>query len=373
MKSHLFSCNASVNAGCGTEWKIESYLHVGANEIYNPLTDLSIGANEPGYQELRALLDGRISAGDLPLMLKDRFIERGWVIADSPDLSRRFLLKYVSLEARSICNQACYFCPVSVDPREDQLMPMDLYENIVIQLAAYRDTIKGVFMFNYNEPTADKRFVEQVSTIKNHGLPPVVNTNGSRFTPATVDALVEMGGLRYLSINLSTLDRRRYQRDRGKDHVDVVMRNLDYMKNRPVAQQMVIVVLGTENQEHHRDFQEISDMFSGSNFRVQQAPIMDRAGYLPVGLKPLQSNTELCGCEQTGSRPLQHLHITAHGRCVLCCQDYDEKYVVGDLTKQTVTEVLAGPELARMRRWVYGVEEAPEDFICRRCVFVLNR
>ena len=77
----------------------------------------------------------------------------------------------------------------------------------------------------------------------------------------------------------------------------------------------------------------------------------------------------LAGCDNVGSRPLQHLHITPHGKCVLCCEDYDEKYVVGDLTQSTIAEVLAGDEMAKLRRWVYGLEEAPEDFICRDCVF----
>ena len=30
-------------------------------------------------------------------------------------------------------------------------------------------------------------------------------------------------------------------------------------------------------------------------------------------------------------------------------------------------------EMAKMRRWVYGVEEAPDDFICRTYVFALQR
>ena len=41
-------------------------------------------------------------------------------------------------------------------------MPMDFYEDIVRQLSAYKDEIDAVFMINYNEPTADKRFLEQV-------------------------------------------------------------------------------------------------------------------------------------------------------------------------------------------------------------------
>jgi hypothetical protein len=56
---------------------------------------------------------------------------------------------------------------------------------------------------------------------------------------------------------------------------------------------------------------------------------------------------------------------------VLCCEDYDEKHVVGDLTHESVTEVLTGSRFALLRKWVYGIEEAPADFICRGCVFSL--
>jgi len=81
----------------------------------------------------------------------------------------------------------------------------------------------------------------------------------------------------------------------------------------------------------------------------------------------------LAGCDNLGSRPLQHLHITPHGKCLLCCEDYDEQHVVGDLNTSTVAEVLAGPEIARLRRWVYGLEEAPADFMCRKCIFARAR
>ena len=80
----------------------------------------------------------------------------------------------------------------------------------------------------------------------------------------------------------------------------------------------------------------------------------------------------LRGCELMGSRPFEHLHVTATARAVLCCQDYDEKLVIGDLKTQSVAEVLGGDTMARLRRWTYGVEEAPDDFLCRRCEFALG-
>ena len=252
-------------------------------------------------------------------------------------------------------------------------MPTELYERIVGELAAYRDTVEAVFMINYNEPTADKRFVDQVRAIRAAGLPPAVLTNGTGLTPRRVDALVELGGLRFLSINLSTLDRERYRKERGGDHLELVLRHLDYAKDRPVAEQMDMVVLGTGNEAHKRDFEEISRRFAGSRFTVKYFEVMDRAGYLQIGLKPAAPNQRLCGCENVGSRPLQHIHITPQGKCVLCCEDYDAKYVVGDLTRESVHEVLTGPAMALMRRWAYGIEEAPGDFICRGCTFALTR
>jgi MoaA/NifB/PqqE/SkfB family radical SAM enzyme len=357
--------------------QLNPFLHVDELAVYDPLTDRTSRPGDPGHAALRALLGAEaaleieiadLTADDRALLARD-----GWLLPAGEDPARRFRLKYVSLEAHTVCNQACYFCPVSIAPREDYFMPTELYERIVGELAAFRDTLEAVVMINYNEPTVDPRFLDQVRTLKAAGLGAAVLTNGSGLTPARADALVEMGGLRFLSVNLSTLDRERYQSERGGDHLPQVLRNLDYLKNLPIAGEMDMVVLGTGDENHRRDFEEISERFAGSRFQVKSFEVMDRAGYLQIGLKAKAPDRRLCGCDNVGSRPLQHLHITPRGQCILCCEDYDEVYKVGDLTKESVREVLAGRELARMRRWVYGLEEAPADFMCRNCVFARTR
>jgi hypothetical protein len=354
-------------------WIVEPYLHLESDRMENPLTGRTAAAGEPAFDHLAAVRGGGVALDALPEPARRLLVDQGWVVADEGDLSRRFFLRYVSLEAHTVCNQACYFCPVSTDPRGDYFMPTEQYESIVRQLAAHRDTIEAVFMINYNEPTVDRRFVDQVRTLKAAGLPPAVLTNGSGLTPARVDALMAMGGVRFLSVNLSTLDRERYRRDRGEDQLPLVMRNLDYVKQHRLAPQMDLVVLGQGDETHRRDFEAIRAYFAGACFDVKYFQVMDRAGRLPVGLKPPRPHARLCGCENVGSRPLQHLHITPRGKCVFCCEDYDERYVVGDLNTETVDEVLRGPELAKLRRWAYGQDEAPADFMCRRCVFARSR
>src|SRR6478672_8393714 len=326
------------------------FLHVDADRIYNPLTDRVLVAGDADFAALRAILDGTLSDGA-------QLEADGWLVRD--DVSRRHRLKIVSLETMTACNQKCYFCPVSIAPREDYDMPVELFERIVGELLPYRDTLESVFLQSYNEPTIDRRFVEFCRTLFAAKLPVAVLSNGSGLTPAKVDALADAGPLRFLCINLSTLDRERYARDRGEDHLGIVLRNLDYAKNVAVASDMKMVVLGTGDAVHDADFAAIRDRFAGSRFAVERHVVMDRAGWLDVGLKPPARKTQLRGCDNVGSRPLQHLHITPAGKCVLCCEDYDERYVAGDLTTSTIAEVLESDAVATLRRWVYGIEEAP--------------
>jgi hypothetical protein len=361
------SPSTTLGARVAGVWRSEPFLHVEPERLYNPLTDASLRPEDPGYAQVRAAALGDGVVGELPPPVYGALVSQGWMVEDSADLASRFYLKYVSLEANTGCNQGCYFCPVAEHPRDSYFMPLDFYESIVRQLAEFRDTIEGVSMIHYNEPTLDK------AILLAHGLPPAVLTNGSGLTPARVDAIMKLGRLKYLSINLSTLDRERYKADRRGDHLRVVMKNVEYLRHVPLAPTMEIIVLGTGDEVHRRDFDEITEHFAGSLFNVRYGEVMDRAGNLPIGLRPEATLEGLCGCEQTGSRPLQWLHVTPHGKCVLCCQDYFDRYVIGDLHEQPLKEILAGPEMALLRRWVYGLEEAPRDFLCRKCIYALTR
>jgi radical SAM family protein/iron-sulfur cluster protein len=367
-----FTAAAAGVAPAADQLTIEPFLHFGPDRIYNTLTDAFLAAATPGFRALLDLRAGAITAHELPAELRRELFADGWLIQTAADLGGRFRLKYVSLEASTVCNQACYFCPVSVDRRADHSMTMEFYEQIVAQLAAHRATIEGVSMIHYNEPTADKNFLEQVRMLKRYGLPPAVLTNATGLTPKRIDAIMEMGGLCYLSINLSTLDRERYRRDRGGDHLPLVLRHMDYLRQRPLAPKMDIAVIGGGDDLHRRDFEEIRERFSGSLFQVQFYEAMNRAGAVPIGIHPLEHHRNLCGCEQTGSRPVQWVHINPMGQCVLCCQDYHDRYVAGDLHEESLDAILTGPKMSLLRRWVYGMEPAPEDFICRQCIYALT-
>ena len=347
------------------------YLHLHDHVILNPHNGRGMAAEDPAFGELKRLIRGRFKLAELDEVQKTLAAD-AWLIPETEDLSTRYRLRYVSLETHTVCTQACSFCPVSIAPRKPEYMPNELFKRLVEEISHYRDTIEAVTLNNYNEPTADRRFADQVRTLMEHQLPVAVLSNGSTFTPDKVDALVAMGPIRYMSINISGLDRERYALERQRDHLPKVLEHLEYMKDKPVAETMDLIVLGQDDDQHRTDTEALRQRFGGSRFNVRNFEIMDRAGYLPIGLKPDKPFEKLRGCNNTGSRPIEHIHINPQGQCVLCCEDYDEFHKVGDLTRQTIDEVLSGEEMARLRRMIYGVDEAPDDFICRKCIFTLS-
>jgi len=352
-------------------WLASPYLHVTDAGIYNPHTGQTLPVDDPRCGRLRRMAEERVVLTALDDADRS-LVDESWLMEQGADLSRAYRLRYVSLETHTVCTQACSFCPVSIAPRKPKYMATELFERLAAEIATHRNTVEGVTLNNYNEPTADRRFTEQVRTLLDNDLPVAVLSNGSTFTPDKVDALVAMGPITYMSINISSLDRELYAAERQRDHLSIVLDHLEYMKDRPVAQTMDLVVLGHRDEQHWANTAALSERFAGSRFNVRDFAIMDRAGYLSVGLKPERPHGQLRGCDNLGSRPIEHIHINPEGRCILCCEDYDEHHVIGDLTRQSLHEVMTGDEIARLRRMVYGIEEAPENFICRKCVFALG-
>jgi pyruvate-formate lyase-activating enzyme len=345
------------------------YVHDRGAELYSPLSGESI---PKGGEAHRALT--RIAAGEDPVAhaaVLEHLHAARFLIEDVEAETRRTRLLYVSLETCTSCNHRCPFCPVSVAPRDMEVMSQELFTSIVDQVAAAGEKDVVVFLSNYNEPTVDPLFEERCRVLFDRGLPVTILTNASHLTPERAARLEKMGRFRYVGINLPTLDPGRYLQLHGTKDLARVLANIDALRAGSLAEEAAIVVLGDEDDAHRRDVDEITARFGPKGWTVKPFKIRSRPAsgtYVPHP----PPKKKLRGCELMGSRPFEHLHVTATAKAVLCCQDYYEHLTVGDLKTQSVAQLLAGDTMARLRRWTYGVEEAPADFLCRSCEFALG-
>jgi len=368
MSDSPFPSSRSTSALAEAE-TVSPYLHNRGRVLYNPITGVSIAKDGEEYRLLSRIGQGLpVEAGEAALehLRASRFL-----IEDLDTETRRSHLLFLSLETCTACNHRCPFCPVSVDPREREVMSQELFESIVDQVVEAGGKGVVVFLSNYNEPTIDPLFEDRCRFLFRRELPVSVLTNASQFTPERAARLEQAGRFRYIGINLPTLDPDRYQKLHGTRDLSRVLANIDAMRARALAEETAIVVLGDQDEAHRKDVQEIRQRFEPRGWQIRPFRIRSRPASGTFVPEP-PPKRKLKGCELMGSRPFEHLHVTATAKAVLCCQDYYERLTLGDLKTQTVAEVLGGDTMARLRRWTYGVEEAPADFLCRRCEFSLG-
>jgi MoaA/NifB/PqqE/SkfB family radical SAM enzyme len=348
---------------------VSPFLHDRGTVLYNPLSGASLSKDSEAYQALETF-GQNLEPSATPEILEHLRAAR-FLIEDVDREVRRTHLLYVSLETCTTCNHRCPFCPVSVSPREREIMSQELFESIADQIVEVGGRSVVVFLSNYNEPTIDPLFEERVQALFARSLPVSLLTNASNLAPDRAARLEAAGRFRYVGINLPTLDPERYEQLHGTRDLARVLANIDALQAHSLSEETAIVVLGDEDEAHRRDVEQIRARFEPKGWEIRPFKIRSRPGsgtYVP-GPPPKK---KLHGCELMGSRPFEHLHVTATARAVLCCQDYYENLTVGDLKTQTVAEILGGETMARLRLWTYGVEEAPANFICRRCEFALG-
>ena len=360
------------SAGCLAAG-VSPFLHWFDDRVESPLTGCVLRHGDPLFKKLKVMATGRpLAAEALEESDRARMLGEGFLVKDADAAAHQSRLMYASIETCTTCNHRCGFCPVSVAPRPKDVMPQALFERVVEQVVAAGGPDIGVFLNNYNEPTVDPLFLDRLRVLAAKHVATAILTNGSRLTPKTIESIRAIGRLRYLGVNLPTIDPIWYREMHGTGDLNTVLANVEYAIAHPLAEENAFVVLGYGDERHDRDLAEIEHRFIGSGWTARRFVVQSRAGLVKTS-HGRTSRRRLGGCEQTGSRPFQHLHVVASGRAIFCCQDYYERYPVGDLNDQSVGEVLASEELARLRRWVYGVEEAPEDFLCRSCEFALER
>src|SRR5215813_2478536 len=169
------------------EETVSPFLHDRKTVLYNPLTGASLAKDSDAYRALARIEQGLPGTPDQAVL--EHLRAARFLIEDVDQEVRRSHLLYLSLETCTSCNHRCPFCPVSVDPREREVMSQDLFESILDQVLAVAGRQINVFLSNYNEPTVDPLFEERCHALFSRGLPVSVLTNASQFSPERAERL----------------------------------------------------------------------------------------------------------------------------------------------------------------------------------------
>lgn len=285
---------------------------------------------------------------------------RGW-LQYPEDLCKEYWLRTGQIEITSHCNWRCNYCPVSQDPKPKATMSLSLFEEIVEKLSKV-PTIKFITFHFYNEATLDKFFKDRIYILAKYGMKLSLASNGSALTEDKICLLKDTGVLHHLLINMPTLDGEKFREFTGSSSsYKFSIKNVDLAISMGLP--ITIAVNGTQ-EELSANLPALKEKYEPLGAEVRPFLTCDRAGSLKGKYNQgVAVKGRLRGC----SWPLNHAHFSINGDMFICCNDYYQREIFGNIKDGSIAEIMESPAAIVLRRKVFGVDMAEEDFVCRSC------
>lgn len=274
-------------------------------------------------------------------------------------------LTSVEIETSTVCNWNCRYCPVSSDPKPRKFMSMELF-NQIIEKAAKHNTIEFVTLNSYNEPTIDPDFEERIKSLATTHLKLSLFTNGSALNEGKIKLLKETNIIRNITFNLPTLNENRFRELTGWKNVNLIRRNIECAINADLKVDLAVQGTEIDLAQNLQSIKQTYEPLIGST--IIPWGTGDRAGLVnnEFSKNILIKDKRLFGCRLL----LHQLHVSVDGDCFICCEDYHQEEKFANIKDGDIKDIIANDKAVLLRKYVFGKEEAPADFICRRCIYM---
>ena len=276
-----------------------------------------------------------------------------------------------SIETCTTCNHSCQYCPVAEFPVDHQVMDLGLFTHVMDELAGLGRKMKRISYNHYNEPLVDPYLVDRIRLSLGYDFfrKILLNTNLSIVRKKLPAELKFASDRLEFNVNLPTVDPERYRQLHGKDHYHRVEANITRLREAGFA---VKINIQANSLVTRADREGVIARF-GDSIPVETIESTSRGGLVEaLNRQDVRSEgSVLAGCLQ--DRPVAYVHIGVAGEVFFCCQDFFKKDRLGDLTQQTLREILDSPPARRYLEYVYSGRESPPDFICKRCELAVYR
>lgn len=277
----------------------------------------------------------------------------------------------ISIESSSYCNADCIMCPREQLTRVKGNMSMDLYHKIIDECADHSRHVRLIQPFMFGEPFINKQLVDMIQYTKGKlpRTPVNVSTNGSLINPEKAQALIDCG-LDKINIDIDGATKNTFEEVRVGLDFDQVVENAKYLmdlkrKTGSRTPEITVTIINMDETHHEIDdfkncWEPIADHVVVQSYTTWTGSVEDRN----VGDQAEASYTG--GFTFPCKHPWEEFVIASDGKVSICCLDFDFKVVVGDVSRQSISEIWNGEPLNEIRDKM--VENRYHELdICSQC------
>jgi len=275
--------------------------------------------------------------------------------------------RVVLVDTVSFCNLRCSMCFHKHMKRKKGIMPWDLFTKIIDEISREDKDIR-VWLVFFGDPFVIKRreptIFKLIKYAKDKGLTDVVlNTNGNLMDEDASRGIIE-AGLDNIYFGLDAYTSETYAKLRVGGDYELVRKNilkLLELKKKLGTNKPGVYVQYVEMDENREEIEPFKKFWAENGAIVKIRPKISWAGMIDAHNQVLD-NKDRWPCHWA----MQTLSISDTGKVVLCPCDLDGRVVVGDVTKNTITEVWNGT-LKKFREYHLAKQFTLLPDMCREC------
>lgn len=278
-----------------------------------------------------------------------RLVRAGIRKGDVRRILSRPLPPVIHVETTNTCNGGCLMCPQVSMKRPKMVIDDSLYEKIVDECALYASIIKDFWTFMVGEPLMDKGLARRIAYAKEKRIRHIgIFTNGSLFNDK-VSLEIIRSGIDHVTFSIDSADKERFAHLRPGLNLDQITENLTQfiqLRDRLGSGRPFVAIEYVETEENVQETQDfvrywervvdavyISSWVNWGNDQGIMGP--SRGYYYRI------------------RRPCYHIFndmvINVDGRVSLCCYDYEVTNVMGNVSKQKLSEIWRGERFEHIR------------------------
>lgn len=289
----------------------------------------------------------------------------------SKDLLNIENIRFAQVETSNYCNYQCPYCQITYDTRQRQLMSLAQFQHIVEQLNIL-PSLETVYLNGYNEPTIVPEIVEQVRLASKLDTELVLLTNATGLTENKYDELSHAHPRLTVDIHISAIKPSEYLYTHGVSLNPRFLQRLHTIikKGKKSSITVRMMVMGKGDNHHIENWRSVQQFFSDTDVEIGMDVVHDRAGALPYPYNQGYKRENVIGCS-LDNRYSDWVHITTSGKWILCCQDYEEKYVYGNMLETGLLDIAKSNRRREIITEAMGRPTNDDLTICRRCHYAI--
>lgn len=267
----------------------------------------------------------------------------------------------LQIEPTNSCQLNCITCGRSASSRQVGFMDIDLFRRIVDD--ARESGVKRIQLYLMGEPLLHPKILEMITYIKTKNLAFHLTTNGMLLNEKFIDGILACGVTSADYVTVSILGF-------SKDIHEEIMRGVDHDR----------VFMNLNNFIERRNELKINGPIIETVFYLNSWNRHELAGFMDYWRNRVDhvidggEAVEAFSRSATLSKPRTHtcsliwerMPVQWNGEVVLCGQDMDASFIIGDLRTQTIREVWLGEKLKSLKT-LHKLGRFDDIPICRNC------